>query len=246
MAPPPSTPSLVAPIQPDVGPSTALAALPLVLTPSLESQRTLAVPVDPLALGHEESTKPIGPIPAVAASSADQPVDSARRDSSRSLISPPAAASSADQSPEDSRFQIVPIHKSFALILPRSLELRDQGRFQLALMPNICALYLYDSLSKADHAQFLDLNRTQPHLTDVKAISTAVQWVKHYLKYYGEAFAQHEGAAQLTEALERTIGSADPTTTKIKFGHDKANKKLIFSMEVTGGYVIFGKIPGHE
>ncbi|MBS0272749.1 MAG: hypothetical protein JSR85_08955 [Proteobacteria bacterium] len=242
MAPPLSGPALV-PVPSDVGPSTALAPLAPERTPSFEAPKPAVLPAQPVLVSEER--KLLMSTPAAAASSADQPLDRARGDSLGSLVPiPSAAASSADQLPEDSRFQIVVSHQNVALMLPKSLVLRDQGRYQLALMPKICALFIYDSLSKANHEQFLDLNRKEP--ADAKAISTALQWVNHYLEHYGTTYGQFESARQLTEALERTIGSADLSTTKIKFGLDKANKKLIFSMEVSGGYVVFGKIPGHE
>jgi len=154
-------------------------------------------------------------------------------------------ASSVIPPVKDPSFQVVVENNGFVLSLPMSLNIQQKERYQLALIPNICAIYIYDALSKANHPSFLELNK-QASEKDLAKIDTGIKWLAHYLRHYGVKHLKFENAMQLSQSLESTIRSLDLALTNIKFGNDRNNNKMMFSIECIGGPVIFAKIPGQD
>jgi hypothetical protein len=134
---------------------------------------------------------------------------------------------------------------SLSLMIPADMELKQHRGGQLALLPNICALYIYPSLSKADHPDFHVLN-TQPSVVDEKTKKASLGWIRHYLERYGKNSGHQIHAMQLFSGIETVINSADEKTTSLKVGHKKDEGKFIFSLHAEGGPVIFAKIPGQD
>ncbi|MBX9622063.1 MAG: hypothetical protein K2X28_08630 [Alphaproteobacteria bacterium] len=152
----------------------------------------------------------------------------------------------SSSSTEDGKFHLVPAasHGKWVLSLPMSVKIRTEGRGKLALLPKICALYIYPYLSDVNHPDCLSLNKSKSVSEDQKV--KALVLIERYLKEYGEQFVQTDTAAKLSECLRNAIESGNSIAAVLKVGHKPLEKKIIFSLQIPGGPVIFVKIPGQD
>lgn len=138
-------------------------------------------------------------------------------------------------------------HEGWSLMLPMSMELVsvENSRGKLALIPKVCALYLYDNLSDATHPEFKKVYSRNP-IVDKSEKEKALNLIEAYLNDYGVKYLKIDTARECFNLLKQAMELPDQRPTYLKIGHNKADRKIIFSFQIEGGPVIFAKIPGQD
>lgn len=131
-------------------------------------------------------------------------------------------------------------------LLPRTMPLfpKPDSAGQVAVIPKVCALSFYNYLSDLD--SFESKMRGKMMLLTPSNKNDVLNLINSYLARHGKRNGQLFAAQKIFEGLKKAIET--PSGRKITFRVAPIDGKpeAYFCLEVEGGVIIFGKIPGQE
>lgn len=132
------------------------------------------------------------------------------------------------------------------LTLPVTMRLfpKPDSAGQLAVIPKVCALSFYDFLSGLD--SFENKMRSKMILLTASNKDDILNLIRTYLEYHGKRNGQIFAAQKIYEGLKKAIETPSERKITFKVAPIDGKREVYFCMEVEGGVIIFGKIPGQE
>jgi hypothetical protein len=82
-------------------------------------------------------------------------------------------------------------------------------------------------------------------ITDSKK-ADALALIDTYLNSHGRHNGQFDTAIKISQCLRKAIEAPSQRSIVFKIGHIPAKRTVFFSLQIEGGPVIIGKIPGQE
>lgn len=134
----------------------------------------------------------------------------------------------------------------WALTLPMTLKpiqiLNTRG--QLVRLPKVLDLCIYPALADVTHSDFKILNSRKALEDSDKP--AGFNLINSYLVYYGGKFGQDVTA--IANCLKQAIESSNGRPVSFKICQNKVSdiKTALFMLQVEGGAVIIGKVPGQD
>jgi len=132
------------------------------------------------------------------------------------------------------------------LTLPVTMKLfpKLDAPGQVALVPKVCALSFYNYLSELDSSE--SKIRGKMFLLTASNKDEIFGLIKTYLDRHGKRNGQIFAAQKIFEGLKRAIETPNERKITFRVAPVEGKPEVYFCLEVEGGVIIFGKIPGQE
>ena len=132
------------------------------------------------------------------------------------------------------------------LTLPVTMRLfpKPDSAGQLAVIPKVCALSFYNYLSDLD--PFEGKMRGKMMLLTPSNKNEVLNLINAYLERHGKRNGQIFAAQKIYEGLKKAIETPSGRKITFRVAPVEGKPEVYFCLEVEGGVIIFGKIPGQE
>lgn len=132
------------------------------------------------------------------------------------------------------------------LFLPVEMKLfpKLDNPGQLALVPKVCALSFYNYLSELEASE--SKIRAKMMLLTPDNKDDILNLIRTYLERHGRKNAQIFAAQKIFEGLKKAIETPNERKITFKVAPVEGKPEVYFCLEVEGGVIIFGKVPGQE